>query len=112
MNTRLFTILPERTQSPSVKHYKGVPPELTDGEDTRKEMPSALLLVIDNKPDGVFLYRFDAKGECVGDTWHMSIEDAKHQATYEYEGLVTNWQDVPDAIEDVAEYGLARARTM
>lgn len=93
-------------------YLSGAPPELTDGEGTRKEMSSALFLVIDNNPDGVFLYRFDAKGQCVGDTWHMSIDDAKHQATYEYEGLVMNWQDVPDAIEDVAEYGRARARAM
>ena len=110
MNTRLFTILEERMHPPSVKHFKGVPPELTDGKDTRRQMPSALLLVIENKPDGVFLYRFDPKGQCVGDTWHMSIEDAKHQATYEYEEVRMNWQEVPDAIEDVAEYGLARAR--
>ena len=109
---RLLTILSEGTQSSNVKHYKGVPPELTGGEDTRKEMSSALLLVIENKSDGVFLYRFDAKGQCVGDTWHMSIEDAKDQATYEYEGFAMNWQDVPDEVEDVAEYGLVRARSV
>ena len=108
--TRLFTILSEGSRSSNVKHYLGLPPELTDGEDARKEAHAALFLVIEGKPDGVFLYRFSAGGDCVGDTWHMSVDDAKHQAAYEYEGPELNWRDIPQTVEDVAEYGLACAR--
>src|SRR5258708_571348 len=110
MKARLFTTLPERSSS-ATKHYSGVPPELTDGKDTRRESPTAAFLVIEEKPDGVFLYRFSATGECVSDTWHMNIDDAKHQASYEYERVLLSWEDVPQEILDVAEYGLARTRT-
>jgi hypothetical protein len=107
---RLFSILSGRTLSSKIKHYLGLPPKLTDGIDARQEMGPALFLVIDVKPDGVFLYRYGAKGECVGDTWHMNIDDAKHQAAYEYEGLIQDWQDVPSQVEDVAAFGLGLVR--
>jgi hypothetical protein len=109
MKVRLLTTLPERHHA-TVKHYVGIPSQLADGKDTRSEMGPARFLVIEERPDGVFLNRFDATGECVGDTWHMSIDDAKNQADYEYRGDVLNWQDVPQAIEDVAAFGMACAR--
>ena len=56
-------------------------------------------LVIEERPDGIFLYRFGATGECVGDTWHMNIDDAKHQASFEFEGFVQGWVDVPAATD-------------
>jgi hypothetical protein len=109
MKARLFTTLPEGSSS-ATKHYSGLPPELADGKDARREVPTAAFLVIEEKPDGVFLYRFSAIGECVSDTWHKSIDDAKHQAAYEYGGTVLSWEDVPQVVLDVAEYGLARTR--
>jgi hypothetical protein len=72
-------------------------------------MGSALFLVIDEKPDGVFLYRHDVQGDCVGGTWHTNIDDAKQQAAYEDEGLMLDWQDVPPHVGDVVAFGLARA---
>jgi hypothetical protein len=83
-----------------------MPPELTGGSDTREEMVAALFLAIEEKPDGVFLYRYDAQGECVGDTWHMSVDDAKEQANYEYGSEVLNWQSTPQDIQNIAEYVL------
>lgn len=104
MKSRLFAALSEGTYSSKVKHYRGMPPELAGGTDTRKEMGSARFLVIEINPDGVFLYRFDAEGDCVGDTWHMTVEHAKDQAAYEFEGLPLNWQDIPQSVEDVAAF--------
>jgi hypothetical protein len=77
MNTRLFTLLSNRASDSKVKHYLGAPPELTGGKDTRQEMGAAALLVLDETSEGVFLYRHDAKGEVVGDTWHMTIDEGK-----------------------------------
>ena len=74
MKARLFTILSDRSHPSNVKHYFGVPPELTDGKDARKEARPACFLVIEEKPDGVLLYRFGVRGDCVGDTWHMTID--------------------------------------
>lgn len=33
---------------------------------------------------GIFLYRLNDKGEIVADTWHLTVEEAKEQATFEY----------------------------
>lgn len=107
MKTRLVTILSAGLTSTKVKHYQGAPPELTGGTDTRQEMGLPAFLVIEDNPDGVFLYRYDVNGECVGDTWHMNVDDAKHQANYEYEGLMHDWQGVPAEAEDAAAFGLA-----
>lgn len=96
--------------STKVKHYLGPPPELTDGTDTRQEMGSPAYLMIEATSDGVFLYRYDDTGECVGDTWHMNIDDAKHQANFEYEGLVQQWQNVPAEAENTVAFGLARLK--
>jgi hypothetical protein len=110
VKTRLFTILSGGTYAKRVKHYLGIPPELAAGVDSRKEMESALFLVIENNADGTFLYRFDASGDCVGDTWHMTVEDAKQQAAFEFEGCVSNWQEIPQTVKDVAIFGLDAAK--
>lgn len=110
MKTRLLSILSAGPATTKVKHYLGAPPELTGGDDTRQEMGSPAYLVIEANPDGVFLYRYDNNGECVGDTWHMNVDDAKHQAEYEYESLLQEWQDVPAEVEDVSAFGLARLK--
>lgn len=102
MKARLVSILSAVPTSTKVKHYQGAPPELTGGTDTRQVMGSPAFLVIEASPDGVFLYRYDGAGRCVGDTWHMNVDDAKHQANYEYEGLVQDWHDVSAEVEDVA----------
>jgi hypothetical protein len=67
-------------------------------------------LIIEESPDGMFLYRYDAKGQCVGDTWHMNMDDAKHQAAYEYEGALGTWQSVPSELEDAVALGIASLR--
>lgn len=103
-----MAILSSECLLPRVKHFLGLPPELSDGEDTRQELGPARFLVTEEGPDGVFLYRYSIKGECVGDTWHQSVDDAKHQATYEYEGLVGEWFEVSPQIVDVVNFGLAQ----
>ena len=89
-----------------VKHYFGFPPELTGGEDRRQLREPAALVVLGQEKDGVFLTRYTANGKEVGDTWHMTVEDAKHQAQYEYGDLLTNWIEVPADIEDAVSFGL------
>jgi hypothetical protein len=88
-----------------VKHYIGAPPELTQGEDTRRQLGAAHFLVIDENSDGVFLLRYGNGGEYVGDTWHINIDDAKHQASYEFGDRVRDWTSVPPEVGDVVEFG-------
>lgn len=44
---------------------------------------------------GTYLFYLDTAGQVVTDTWHLSVEDALDQASFEYEGLL--WIDVADA---------------
>jgi hypothetical protein len=108
MTARLLAMLPTNAPPSTVKHYAGLPPELTDGNDARREVDATAFFVIEGKPDGMFLYRFNRSGQCVSDTWHLNINDAKDQAAYEYEGVVLVWDDVPQSVLDVGEYGLIR----
>ena len=52
------------------------------------------VLLIEKKSDGIFLYEFRPDG-FIGDTWHQSVADAKHQATYWWGDKVSEWRQVP-----------------
>jgi hypothetical protein len=109
MSERLLSIL-SGSQGVKVKHYVGPPPELANGSDQRVQMAAPAFLIIEENPDGTFLYRYDVKGECVGDTWHMNIDDAKSQAAFEYEGALGPWQDIPSELGDAIAIGIANLR--
>lgn len=85
---------------PDTIHYRGTPPDLTGGIDQREKLSRPRLLTIEEKSDGIFMYRFTSEGERVGDTWHMSLEDAQHQAEYEYQELLSEWTPVPLDVDD------------
>ena len=69
----------------------------------KQRMPPPQFLVIEataeSAPTGALLYCFDGKGECVGDTWHRTIEEAKKSATAEYAGLLQEWQAMPEGVD-------------
>jgi hypothetical protein len=83
------------------RHYVGLPPQLTEGRDLRHELETASVLLIERRPDGIFLLRFVADGHFVGDTWHVSIKDAKEQAKFEFNDQISEWRPVPPEVEDV-----------
>ena len=99
-------------RSGKVKHYR-IPVGAGLGE--KQEMPPPRLLVIEadaNKPaTGALLYRLNGNGECVGDTWHESIDAAKEHASDEYERAVLLWREIPADIDidalAMAELGAA-----
>jgi hypothetical protein len=41
--------------------------------------------------DSYFLFGCDAEWNSVTDTWHQTLEDAKEQAEFEYEGVSETW---------------------
>ena len=112
MPNTLILILDRGVISSTVKHFDGLPPELTEGQDTRKEMGAPLFLTIMEMDSGIFLHRFDGEGRCVGDTWHTSVEEARDQARFEYNCDDNTWKSIPDhiAYEQFPEYGLALIR--
>lgn len=74
---------------PNTAHYQGFPEQL--GHGSPENLKSAVSVAIEENIDGVFLFRFSADGQVVGDTWHMSVEEAKEQAIYEYGALLGEW---------------------
>jgi hypothetical protein len=105
---RLLANILNSNDASKVKHYAGLPPELTGGKETRQELAGASFLVIEENPDGIFLFRYGVGGDFGGDTWHLNVDDAKHQASYEYGDAVGEWVDVPPEVGDVVAYGLGR----
>jgi len=67
------------------------------------------ILVIDASASdqfSVFLFRYDAQGDLAGDTWHLSIDEAKEEAESEYGDAVSAWMSVPEGIEPIS-FGLS-----
>lgn len=100
----LWAKVGERRNGSSVMHYRGFPPEVTEGEDRRTALPLARLLLIEQKANDIYLFRFTEKGDYAGDTWHQSIEEAKKQAAFEYDVSVNSWQKIPPNVKDVNLY--------
>jgi hypothetical protein len=44
--------------------------------------------------DGFYLFGCDSEWRCVTDTRHQTLQDAKQQAEFEYEGVSQTWIDV------------------
>ena len=111
-NVRLFTVVRALGIQARVRHVVGFPPELTSGQDETDLLPMPDILVIDEASKGsVFLYRLSRSGEPCGDTWHQSIDDARHQAEYEYGDALGTWQHVPDDASDPQEFAVAAVRS-
>ena len=64
---------------------------MTDGIDRRSPMQIASHVEIEVHPNGVFLIRFTEDRRVVGDTWHLTVEDAKHQAEFEFGASLGAW---------------------
>ncbi len=108
---RLVATVTGRPAELRTKHYRGLPPELTDGQDARKMMGWPAVLLIREEGDGsASLYRYTAEREIAGDTWHETLDDAKHQAEFEFAPHYSEWVAVPPNIEDPVAYALSRMK--
>ena len=68
------------------------------------------VVLIQKEPEGWFVYRFDAQGIDVGDTWHEDRGSAKMMAAAEYGSALGEWQSIPDDVADSVAYVLSRIR--
>jgi hypothetical protein len=90
---------------PRVRHYVGLP----DSPDQR-DLPHPSVALIDEKPDGFYLIRLTDEGTFCGDTWHLSAEEARGQAEFEFESIGV-WLDVPAEVSDPEAYAVRHAKT-
>jgi hypothetical protein len=100
MTKRLFSVVKGVRPGPQTRHYEGLPPELTDGVDSRRELPLADVLIMEEKPEGVFLYRYTEQGQFGGDTWHQKVDDAVAQSEFEFGLSPDDWKPIPEGVED------------
>lgn len=92
-----FALIVSSPDEPRTRHYIG-----------GGLAPTASVVVLAVKDDGVFLFRYAADASFVGDTWHANVADARDQAAFEYGASLGEWSDVPFGVEDAAQYALAR----
>lgn len=108
---RLFAVVHAQVLHPRVRHLVGLPPELAEGANDAQPLPWPHVLVIEEEsPGSVCLYRMTQSGESGGDTWHQSVEDAKHQANYEYGDAVGDWSEIPGDVRDARDFAVAAVR--
>jgi len=57
-------------------------------------IPPANALAIVSVEAGVYLFYCDQQWQVLADTWHLSVENAKAQAEFEYAGVSKVWNHV------------------
>lgn len=68
---------------------------IIDGEVTPlKQFSRPSYLEISDEDGGFYLLYFDHKGQCITDTWHQTLKDAKRQAEFEFEIEPEGWKDI------------------
>ncbi len=78
------------------RHYVGA---LVDGRPVPvTELPIPVWVEISAEDAGVYLFRLDAEGNCLADSWHQTLEEARRQATFEYNIAPDEWTERPDQI--------------
>ena len=109
MPVRLAATLRQTDIHPASRHVLGFP-ESQGSPPESTPWPS--VLVIEERDDGVFLDRLTDAGASAGDTWHASIDDAREQALDEYDGLLTEWKEIPSEVqsEDLVKFVISQAR--
>jgi hypothetical protein len=104
-NIRLFAAVRGAVLHPKTRHTIGLPPELADNAAEVQQLPSPDVLLIEQESEGSgFLHRMTRSGEMGGDIWHRNIDDAKHQADYEFGALLGEWQAIPDNVTDAYRF--------
>lgn len=75
--------------------------------DPEQLLPSPdVVLLVDDGPRGVMLFRYTAYGEFAGDTPHSSSDEAEQQALFEYGHALLPWMEVPDEISDAHAFAI------
>ena len=105
---RLFSTVEEAPPPQRAAHFIGAPPEAADDSDQRYLLPRARIVLIEHRPDGVFLYRYAVDGTFAGDTWHPTLDEAREQALFEYGDALGKWRPIPADALDAANYAFSQ----
>ena len=69
--------------------------------NTRHTMNGELLkparhLVLEEHPEGTYIFRYADNWSFGGDTWHANRDDALHQIEFEYEVNILDWKPISE----------------
>ncbi len=87
--------------APGVREYWSA---VSNSREDGGWLPLPRILIIEEKPDRSWLHRYAPDASSRGETWHMGIDDAKNQASFEYGGALGEWSEVPEGIQDAVEF--------
>lgn len=87
MSTKLVASV--RVNTGKTRHYVA-------GESGIQEISTAISVRIESCDSAFYLFRLDAEGHIVADTWHQTIQEAKAQAAFEYEIQEGDWSVAAD----------------
>lgn len=92
----------------NTRHFIASGPPNADGSFSgRIDMETPTVVYVEQAEDGIFLYRY-ARGQAFGgDTFHLTVEEAKKQAEWEYEGVLGPWTVVPEGTADPLAFVLS-----
>ena len=75
----------------SVRRHTGNTRHILHGAESRDLAAEIVAVQIEPTDEGVLLLYLDARGRCLTDTWHASIDDAKSQAHFEFDITEGDW---------------------
>lgn len=58
--------------------------------------PAPSYVVIEEQEGAFYLFRYTREGHCIADTWHLSVEEAKAQAEFEYGIEEADWSEITE----------------
>ncbi len=56
-----------------------------------REIAPPVRVAIEPGSGGYYLFRYGTNGKCLADTWHETVDAAKHQAELEYAIAAADW---------------------
>lgn len=90
-----------------VHHFVGSLPDESEEIAVQEDFPWPTVLLIRAGQDaGFLLYRYTQDGQFAGDTWHMTLDEAKDQADFEFGEGLGPWRSVPEEVADPVTFAL------
>lgn len=80
----------------TIKRSLGQTRHLQGNASGAVEMPAPTTVEIVESEGACFLLRKDESGQCIADTWHLTVQEAMEQARFEYGVAETDWEPWAD----------------
>ena len=78
----------------SVRRVTGNARHIVHGRESDDLTSNIAWVEIEPDDGGFFVFYYSSAGECLADGWHESLDQAKHQARFEFEIQEADWKGV------------------